>query len=113
VSTNLKTSARTGKRRSGLRFQVLNAFVDEGMKALKPAAAVVWLVLYRDTRPDGIARTAADDIARRTGLSRSTVLRSLKSLERARMLRVIRRGGLNRGPSIYRIFPFPVPDEWG
>lgn len=113
VSTIGKLPARTGKRRSSLRFQVLNAFIDEGMRALKPADAVVWMVLYRDTKADGTARTAADDITRRTGLSRSTVLRSLKALERARMVRVIRRGGLNRGPSSYRIFPFPAPGEWG
>jgi hypothetical protein len=36
--------------------------------------------LYHDTKPDGTARTAADDIARRGGINRRTVLRSLKRL---------------------------------
>ena len=114
MSTNgkLATAGRpTKKRRSSLRFEVLNAFVDEGLKRLKPAEAVVWTVLYRDTKPDGTARTAVEDLARRAGFSRHTVLRALKQLERKRMLQVVRRGGLNRGPSSYRVFPFP--DDWG
>jgi hypothetical protein len=92
---------------------MLNAFVDEGMKLLSPCEAVTWLVFFRDTKPDGIARTAVDDIARRGGIGRRTVLRALTSLERHRMLRTVRKGGLNRGPSSYRRFPFPAPNEWG
>ena len=104
---------KTTKRASALRFEVLNAFVDGGMAGLTPHEAAVWLVLYRDTKPDGIARTAVDDIARRAGIGRRTVLRALKRLEALRMLQVTRRGGLNRGASAYRVFPFPAPDEWG
>jgi DNA-binding MarR family transcriptional regulator len=103
----------TTKRRSALRFEALNAFVDEGLRHLSPPEAVVWVILYRDTKPDGLARTAVDDLARRGGIGRRTVLRALKSLARRRMLRVVRKGGLNRGPSCYRILPFPAPDEWG
>jgi hypothetical protein len=107
------TARRTTKRRSSLRFEVLNAFVDEGMAKLTPHESVVWLVLYRDTKPDGLARTSVDDIARRAGIGRRTVLRALKSLERLRMVKIVRRGGLNRGASSYRVFPFPAPDAWG
>ena len=107
------TARRTTKRRSALRFEVLNAFVDEGLKHLNPHDAVAWLVLYRDTKPDGTARTSVDDIARRGGINRRTVLRSLKRLEQRRMLQVVRRGGLNQGASSYRVFPFPAPDHWG
>ncbi len=103
----------TTKRRSSMRFEVLSAFVDEGLKHLNPHDAVVWFVLYRDTKPDGTARTAVDDIARRGGINRRTVLRSLRRLEQRRMLQVVRRGGLNRGASSYRVFPFPAPDHWG
>jgi DNA-binding transcriptional ArsR family regulator len=107
------TARRTTKRRSILRFEILNAFVDEGMARLTPCEAVVWLVLYRDTKPDGVARTAVDEIARRAGIGRRTVLRALRRLEELRMVKVVRRGGLNRGASSYRAFPFPAPDEWG
>jgi hypothetical protein len=104
---------QTKTRRSRLRFEMLNAFVDDGMGHLTPHESAVWLVLFRDTKPDGTARTAVADIARRGGIGRRTVLRALKKLERLRMLRIVHRGGLNRGASAYRIFPFPAPDEWG
>jgi hypothetical protein len=83
------------------------------MRGLTPHQSAVWLVLFRDTKPSGIARASVDDIARRGGIGRRTVLRSLRRLEELRMLRVVNQGGLNRGPSAYRIFPFPVPDDWG
>ncbi|HEY2159263.1 MAG TPA: hypothetical protein VGH33_26795 [Isosphaeraceae bacterium] len=101
------------KRRSRLRFEALNAFVDEGMRRLAAHESAVWLILFRDTKPSGLARTSVDDMARRGGIGRRTVRRSLKRLEELRMLKVASRGGLNRGPSAYRIFPFPAPDEWG
>jgi hypothetical protein len=45
----------------------------------------------------------------RAGVDRRTVLRALKSLEHDRkMLKVLRRGGLNRGPSTYRVFPYAM-----
>jgi DNA-binding MarR family transcriptional regulator len=100
---------KTTRRRSAQRFEVLNAFVDGGMADLSRAELAVWLCLFRDTRqPDSIARTAVKDIARRAGIDRRTVLRALKQLEARRMLQVVRRGGLNRGPSSYRVFPYPM-----
>jgi hypothetical protein len=111
VSSNGRptTASRTTKRRSALRFEVLNAFVDGGMAELSRGELVVWLVLYRDAKPpDGVARTAVADLARRAGIGRSTALRALKQLEGRRMLRIVRRGGLNRGPSSYRVFPYPM-----
>ena len=105
---------KTTKRRSALRFEVLNAFVDEGMADLTPHEAAVWLVLFRDTKPDGIARTAVDDIARRAGIGRRTVLRALKRLEAASDAPGRSdAGGLTGGRPTYRVFPFPAPDEWG
>jgi hypothetical protein len=71
------------------------------------------MILYRDTKPDGVARASVNDIADRGGIGRRSVLRALKRLERLRMLQVVQRGGLNRGPSSYRVFPYPAPDEWG
>jgi DNA-binding transcriptional ArsR family regulator len=107
------TAQRTTKRQSALRFEILNAFVDQGMSQLIPHESVVWFVLFRDTKPDGLARTSVEDIARRAGVGRRTVLRALKRLEQLRMVKVVRRGGLNRGASSYRVFPFPAPNEWG
>jgi DNA-binding transcriptional ArsR family regulator len=82
---------------------VLNGFVDGVMGTLPRAAALTWVCLYRDTKPDGLARTAVTDLARRVGGDRRTVLRALRLLVERGLLEVVRRGGLGRGVSTYRI----------
>ena len=96
------------KRQSRLRFELLNAFVDSGMAGLSRGELASWLILYRDTRRDGIARTAITDLARRGGMDRTTAMRALKRLRDRRMLEVLQRGGLNRGVSRYRVWPPPA-----
>ena len=108
TSGSTTTARPTTKQRSSLRFEVLNAFVDGGMSALSRAELAVWLVLYRDTKASGTARASLDDLARRGGMNRQTASRAVGRLERRKMLQVFRRGGLNRGPSTYRVFPFPM-----
>ena len=110
MSSNADPPARrkTSKRASRLRFEMLNAFVDSGMADLSRAELAVWLILYRDTKPDGTARASLDDIARRAGMDRQTASRAVGRLARRKMLQVLRRGGLNQGPSEYRVFPFPM-----
>jgi DNA-binding MarR family transcriptional regulator len=87
---------------------VLNAFVDSGMADLTRVELVLWLILYRDTKPGGSARASLADIARRAGIDRQTAYRAVDRLERRKMLHVICRGRLNRGPSTYRVFPYPM-----
>jgi DNA-binding MarR family transcriptional regulator len=111
VSTNGQpTTARrkTAKRASRLRFEILNAFVDQGMSDLSRSELAVWLILYRDTRPNGTARASLIDLARRAGIDRQTAARAIGRLAGRKMLQVLRRGGLNRGPSTYRVFPYPM-----
>jgi len=84
------------------RFALLNAFVDMTAGELPRSGILVWIILYRDTR-DGVARTSQADIARRAGTSKRTVGRAIQDLQRRGLLRVIRRGGLNRGPSHYEV----------
>ncbi len=96
------------KRRSGRgeRFAVLNAFTDCALADLTGAEAKVWLILFRDTKATtGTARTGQADIARRAGLEPRTVRRALASLEAKGMVRVVHRGRLNAGPSVYRVHP--------
>lgn len=95
------THTRRSRRHSG-RFAVLNGFVDGIMGTLPRAAALVWVCLWRDTKPDGLARTAVTDLARRVGGDRRTVLRALRLLADRGLLDVVRRGGLGRGVSAYR-----------
>jgi CRP-like cAMP-binding protein len=89
------------------RFAALNAFVDFGIASaeLTPAESLVWLVLFRDTKGNGTARTAQADVARRAGLDVRTVRRAVAALEAKGMLRTVRRGRLNAGPSVYRVHP--------
>ena len=68
-------------------------------------AAVGWLVLYRDTKPDGLACTSQTDIARRAGVSVSTAHWALRRLERLGLPVMIRKGRLNVGASVCRLRP--------
>ena len=85
------------------RFAVLNGFVDCELRGLSRAAAAVWLVLYRDTKPDGTARTGQSDIARRAGLTPRGVRKGLTELTQAGLVDVLRRGRLGAGTSCYRV----------
>lgn len=74
------------------------------MGGLSRAEIAVWFVLFRDAR-DGIAQTGQTDIARRAGCDRRTVGRALRGLIRRGLVKIIRPGGLNRGPARYRVIP--------
>lgn len=84
------------------RFAVLNAFVDAAAGELSRSELLVWLTLYRDTR-HGIACTSQADIARRSRLSERTIRYAIKRLEGRGLLTLVYRGGINRGPSKYRV----------
>jgi hypothetical protein len=86
-----------GERSSRGRFQCINAFLDVTMAGLDRAELAVWLLLWRDTKPDGLARTWQGDLARRAGCNPRTVRRALAALQRAGLVSVVRQGGLNRG----------------
>lgn len=98
----VRTHARRSLRHMG-RFTVLNGFVDSVMGTLPRSAALTWVCLWRDTKPDGLARTAVTDLARRIGSDRRSVLRALRLLGDRGLLEVVRRGGLGRGLSTYRV----------
>lgn len=98
-----KPQRRSGR---GERFAVLNAFADCALADLTGAETKVWLILFRDMKAaTGTARTGQADLARRAGLKPRTVRRALAALEAKGMVHVVRRGRLNAGPSVYRVFP--------
>ena len=99
-----KVKQKSNNRKTGNRFAILNAFVDATAAKLSRSEVLVWLVLYRDTR-NGIAKTSQADIARRAGITDRTVRRAIDKLERRGLLVLIHRGGLNSGPSKYRVSP--------
>lgn len=98
----------TAKRQSNRRFETLNHFVDFTLRDMTPAELRVWVILHRDTKPDGKARASLDDIARRAGVDRRSVSRAIARLKARRMLKTIKRGGLNSGCSTYVILPCPA-----
>lgn len=98
-----KVSKGASRRKAAERFGMLNSFVDFSLADLSRGDVATWLVLYRDAR-DGIARTSQADIARRGGLTDRTVRRAIDRLGAAGLLKVVRRGGLRKGPSSYRVF---------
>jgi hypothetical protein len=100
-----KAKGKTSRRSTADRFAMLNAFVDFTMQELSRAEALVWFALFRDTKPDGIARTSQADLARRVGANVGTVKRAMAGLRRRGLLTVVCRGSLRRGPSAYRVHP--------
>ena len=75
------------------------------MAKLTGAEAKVWLILFRDTKATGTARTGQTDIARRAGLSRRGVQVAVGKLTAKGLVTIVRRGRLNSGPSTYRVCP--------
>jgi hypothetical protein len=90
------------------RFLCINAFLDVTMANLDRAEMAVWLLLWRDTKPDGLARTSQTDLARRAGCNPRTVRRALVTLQTKKLLSIVRQGGLNRGMSVYLVTPLGV-----
>ncbi len=93
------------RRKTAGRFATLNAFVDFTAGGLTRSEILVWLILFRDTKPNGLARTSQADLARRAQANVATVKRAVKGLRRRGLLAVVFRGSLRRGPSIYRVHP--------
>ena len=92
------------KRTTGDRFKLLNTFIDFTLRDLSRNEITVWMILYRDAK-DGVSRTSIADLSRRSGISTRTGIRSIASLERKGLLKIVHRGGLRKGVSTYRICP--------
>ncbi|MBX3401554.1 MAG: hypothetical protein KF873_22715 [Gemmataceae bacterium] len=98
-------TSKPKRRTRSERFAVLNTFTDFALAGLTGAEVKVWLILFRDTKATGTARTGQADIARRAGLKPRMVRYALASLEAKGLVQVVRRGRLNSGPSTYRVHP--------
>lgn len=96
-------------RHAGDRFASINSFIDVGMAKLLPVQQSVWHVLWRDTKRNGLARTSQTSIAARIGVTDRTVRRAIDRLEKDGFVAVVQRGGVRRGPTIYRVVPVPPP----
>jgi hypothetical protein len=92
---------RRGRARRD-RFASVNAFVDVAMRDLGGSDAKVWLVIWRDTR-HGTASVSNKELGLRTGHDERTVRRAVRVLVERGWLEVVKRGGINRGASVYRV----------
>ena len=100
-------SKTKGKPSSRGRFESINAFIDKTLATLERAELACWLILWRDTKPNGLARTSQDDLAHRAGCNPRTVRRALARLEKKGLLCVVTQGGWPRRLSVYRVLPMP------
>jgi hypothetical protein len=97
----------TKKRLSMDRFKILNDFVDAGLRQFSRSEAFVYLILFRDTQPDGLARTSRSELAERGGMTIRQASRALQSLIKQGVVRVIHK----RVPGKSAAYTIYLPDE--
>jgi hypothetical protein len=97
----------TRRRYTLERFHVLNDFVDHGLADLSRSEVAVYLILFRDTKPTGLARTSLTELARRGGMSERQASRALNRLIDRDAVHVIHRG-IRGKAALYSLYP---PDE--
>jgi hypothetical protein len=86
------------------RFQVLNTFVDESARLVSTTAQAVWMVLYRETKPNGLAQVSHNQIAEMIGLKRRATINATQELIAKGLIKVIHRGSATtHEATIYRI----------
>lgn len=98
------SKTKPNRKATANRFGVLNEFVDCSLSGLTKTELIIWFTLYRDTR-NGTARTSQADIARRGGVSVRAVQYSMRQLIQRGLLQCVYHGGINRGPSRWRVLP--------
>jgi hypothetical protein len=107
-SNKPKNSKRIPAAAAG-RFATLNQFLDFTLRELTAAEAAVWLLVFRDTKPNGLARVGQDDLSKRSGVSTRAVRSAIVALQERGLLVVVKRGRLQSGPSTYRVLPLAKP----
>jgi hypothetical protein len=99
------TEAREKSRR---RFATYNTFTDSVARFVPPAPREVWRVLWRFADADtNQLEVRVADVAARLNFDDRTVERGLKWLMVSGLLKRIRRGTRQTGPSLYWLDPNP------
>jgi hypothetical protein len=84
------------------RFATVNEFVDVAMRCLSGVEVKVWLTVWRDTR-HGTACVSNRELGLRSGHDERSVRRAVRTLVSGGWLEVVKRGGIGRGASVYRV----------
>jgi DNA-binding MarR family transcriptional regulator len=105
-----ESPAMTRRRYTLERFQVLNDFVDHGLADLSRSEVAVYLILFRDTQPTGLARTSLTELARRGGMSERQASRALNKLIQRGAVHVIRKA-VGQRAAMYSLYPSDVLSE--
>jgi hypothetical protein len=95
-------SARRGAKVPRERFATVNEFVDVAMRCLSGVDVKVWMTVWRDTR-HGTACVSNRELGLRSGHDERSVRRAVRTLVRSGWLEVVKRGGIGRGASVYRV----------
>lgn len=106
-ATPVRTKAKGKSAATNGRFKTMNDFCDHSARLVDTTAQATWMILYRETRSNGIACVSHSQIAERIGSSRRTVVRAVQHLEDAKLITVVHRGGLTGGTSSYRVHGTP------
>ena len=103
------SSVNPEESRRPRRWSVLNHFVDRSLRHLAPTCGLVWLVMFRHARSDGMVRISQGLIAQSTGLNVRTIRRILLELESAGHVSRIKHGGKGKGCSTYALIQSATP----
>lgn len=101
------------------RWWFLTSFIDKSMTELSNAEIVIWLMLWRDTKKNGLAKTSISYLAKRSGMTERMIRKGIRSLIENGMLKRIKRGGTSNGKkwiSLWRVCrieepEFPIPSK--
>ena len=103
-----KAKSKSTKAKSSDRWSQLNDFVDLYLRTIqKQRAQLVWFVLFRHANENNIVKLVSyDRIGKEIGKSPETAKRAIGDLKKEGFLKVVKQGGYNRGPNIYKmVFP--------
>lgn len=83
------------------RWTMLNGFVDEAVPHAEMSDVVLWLLMFRHARADGIVALSRSRLEAATRLNRKTITAALARLVSAGWLQRMRRGGPSGGMAVY------------
>lgn len=92
------------------KIKLLNRFVDETQIGLEPFTALLWVVLYRESR-NGVAEISHGQLAKIMGVSGRTICRHIEVLIANKLLRKLKTGGYGRGCNRYQLGIRSLPKD--